>query len=256
MKESCRKVLEHLGTELEPELADHARGCEDCQSVLIAYRAMPDVPPAPLSASASSAIRARALSELSSHPRSRPWWSQALMLSTVNLLLTLAGVIALGGHGLVMNAVAPLAVAGVGVLLGAVILMAPFAAVDPGRRWTRISILLLIPVLAAAITFGGSGSASSVGFLRGGLGCAAVEVALWIIPALVAVWTLTQSAFRPQRAAVAAMGSSAIGLLVLDLHCSVGAPEHLFVFHVLPSLLLVALVMAIRSRIPSRSFAP
>jgi hypothetical protein len=178
------------------------------------------------------------------------------MLSTVNLVLTLTGMLALGRHGLVMNAAPALAVAGVGVLLGAVILMAPFAAADPGRRWTRTSILLLIPVLAAAITFGGSGSGPSLGFLRGGLGCAGVEVALWIIPALVAVWTLTQSAFRPQRAAVAALGSSAIGLLILDLHCSIGTPEHLFVFHVLPSLLLVALVIAIRSRIPSRSFAP
>lgn len=256
MKESCRKVLERLGTELEPELADHARGCENCQSVLSAYRALSDVPAAPLSASASAAIRARTLSELSRHPRSRPWWSQALMLSIVNLVLTLVGTLALGRYGLVMNTAPALAVAGVGVLLGAVILMAPFAAADPGRRWTRTSILVLIPVLAGAITFSGSGSAPSLGFLRAGLGCAMVEVALSIVPALVAVWALTQSAFRPQRAAVAAMGSSAIGLLVLDLHCSIGTPEHLFVFHVLPSLLLVTLMIAIRSRIPSRSFAP
>lgn len=256
MTESCTKVLEHLGAELGPELAEHARTCEHCQGVLGAYRAMPDAPPVELSADASAAIRARAASELSSHPRAWPWWSQALLLSAVNLAFAAAGALALGKRGLVLNAAPAFAVAGLAALLGAIILLAPFASSDPGHRWTRTSILLSIPLLAAAITFGGSGSGSPLAFVRRGLACAAIEVALWIIPGLFALWALTRSAFQPRRAAAAAIGSSAVGLFVLELHCSIGDPEHLFVFHVVPSLLLIALVIAIRSRIASRSFAP
>lgn len=256
MTESCGKVLEQLGAELGPELAEHARTCEHCQRVLGAYRTMPDAPPAQLSPRAVDAIRAQAVAELSNHPRARPWWWQALLLSAVNLGFALVGALAMGKHGLVLNAAPVFAVAGLAVLLGSVILLAPFASSDPGHRWTRTAFLVSVPLLAAAITFGGSGSSSAPGFVRGGLPCAVTEVVLWIIPGFVALWALRGSAFQPRRAAAAAIGSSAVGLFVLELHCSIGDPEHLFVFHVAPSLLLIALLIGIRSRIPSRSFAP
>jgi hypothetical protein len=104
--------------------------------------------------------------------------------------------------------------------------------------------------------FGGSGQASVRGFRSALLGCMVTEVVLSVPPLIVALVLLVRSAFQPVRALAAGLSAAGVSLFVLHLHCSDGSASHVALGHVLPWLVLAGVALLVRSRLPTRSYAP
>jgi hypothetical protein len=103
---------------------------------------------------------------------------------------------------------------------------------------------------------GGSGQVAVRSFLAGVLGCMVSEVVLSIPPLILALVLLCRSAFQPLRALAAGLSAAGVSLFVLHLHCADGSAGHLALGHVVPWLLLAGVVLLVRARLPSRSYAP
>jgi len=198
----------------------------------------------------------RELAAIASHPRARPWWWDGAFAAGLSAVISVAGLFALRRNAIVENVAPPPIVWAIGILLAVLVLAGPIIALAPGRRSLRAAGLALLPLIPLVVGFGGSGLEPRASWISTGIPCLTMELALSIAPAVFALWTLTGSAFQVRRAAIAGMGSGAVGLLVLHLHCEIGSASHLLFFHVLPWVALVAAVVAVRSRLPSRSFAP
>ena len=104
--------------------------------------------------------------------------------------------------------------------------------------------------------FGGSGQAGMRGFLAGLMGCMVTEVVLSVPPLILTLVLLVRSAFQPVRALAAGLSAAGVSLFVLHLHCPDGSATHLALGHVLPWLVLAGVVLLVRSKLPTRSYAP
>ncbi len=254
MTEECKRLMDQLGRALEPELSAHVSGCESCRAVVSTYEAMSRAPrPAPVEARAATTA---VLAQTANLAPARPWWWSAGLAARLNLIVAIVGAIALSQSGLVRNQ-APLPVLlAIGLLLLFLATAGPIISLAPRRRQLRIAALLSIPLVALAVGVGGSKSHPGGELMRDGLPCLALEIVLSLAPAAIALWALTTAALQVRRAIIAGASAGVVGVLVLHLHCSIGSPSHLFFFHVLPWIAVVAAVVAIRSRLRSRSFAP
>lgn len=260
MTPECSRVLDALGGPLPPELAAHAASCEDCRAltegfgVLEAPASAPVPPPA---AAKLATARTRSLSELQAQPQPTPWWRELLVLLGVYAGVMVGGVVGLGRSGLVLNMAPPVVVAGLALLILGLVGAGAFIALAPsGRRmpWA------LVGAGAAAVALlqiaGGSGQVGVRGFLAGVLGCMVTEVVLSVPPLLVALVLLCRSAYQPLRALAAGLSAAGVSLFVLHLHCPDGSATHLALGHVVPWLVLAGVVLLVRSRLPTRSYAP
>jgi hypothetical protein len=128
--------------------------------------------------------------------------------------------------------------------------------VAPGHRRLRWTLIALSAVGAGLVGLTGSGLAPPASFLGAGLPCLLTELFTSAAPLALALWLLTHCAYEPERALAAGLANGAVGALVLHLHCSNGLAPHLLCFHVAPWLMLGAVALLLRARLPSRSFAP
>jgi len=248
----CLLVLENLGRPLEPNLSAHVAACEHCQGVVKAHETLARARSMQVSQAADAAF-AQSLSRAASRP-ARAWWVEGLAIGAVNLLVVAAGVGALRSRAAV-NLAPPEIVWTIGFVLVAAIVAGPMIALAPGGRMLRKYALASFPLLAVVVVVGGSGF-QPMSWMRAGISCLVLEIALSVLPAIFVVWALTTTAFRISRAAIAGLSAGAVGALALHLHCPFGTVSHLLCFHVLPWLGLGAAAVAVRSRLTSKSFAP
>jgi hypothetical protein len=259
MTPECERVMDALGGPLPPELASHAASCKDCRALTSGFEALEALPPAatPASTPGMEAARQRTLDELAARPRSTPWWHELLLLLGTYAGVMVGGMFALGRSGLVLNTASPGVVAGLALVILALVGSGAYLALAPARH--RISwapVAAGAGVVAILQVLGGSGYAPMRGFLAGVMGCVTSEVMLSIPPLALALVLLCRSAFKPVRAFAAGLSAAGVSLFVLNLHCPDGTAAHLALGHLVPWLLLSGVAMFLRSRLPTRSYAP
>ncbi len=101
-----------------------------------------------------------------------------------------------------------------------------------------------------------SGGEGVVSPFWSGTSCATTQCLVALIPMALSVVLLSRFEFDLWRTLVAGMSAAGVDLLALSLHCENGAWQHLLMFHALPSVLLVLVVLAVRRSLPSETFAP
>jgi hypothetical protein len=246
--------MDQLGRELDPDLSAHLSGCESCRAVVSTYEAMSRLPRGVLME--RGAARAAVLAQTANLAPARTWWWTAGLAARLNLIVAIIATIALSQSGMVRNR-APLPILlAVGLLLLSLAVAGPTISLAPRWRRLRSAALLSVPLIALAVVFGGSGFDPTLGLLRPSIPCAVTEIVLSLAPAAIALWALTTAAFQVRRAIIAGASAGVVGILVLHLHCSIGSASHLLFFHVFPWIAVAAAVVAIRSKLPSKSFAP
>jgi hypothetical protein len=260
MTPECARVMDALGAPLPPELAAHAASCEDCRALTEGFGALDAVPPVstPKSTPGMEAARARTLEELAAQPVARPWWRELVVLLAVYAVVTVGGVFALGRSGLVRNMAPPWVVVALALLILALVGGGALIALAPARRQTPWGLIAAGAVGVGLLQIlGGSGQAHPVRtFLVGLMGCMVTEMVLAIPPLALVLVLLCRTAFQPVRAVAAGLSAAGVSLFVLHLHCPDGTAAHLALGHVLPWLLLAGLALLLRSRLPTRSYAP
>lgn len=257
MTPQCQQLLDHVGHAPMPRaLEEHARSCEVCQGVLEVFGALGSaaVTPSP-DRSRQTKLQSQAVAELAQHPKPTPWWRDGILLGGVCVLMALLGVFSGGTHALIGNRAGPVVIFTVAVLLAVTIGWGVYAALMPRGRWHRLALVVFALENALLVGLGGSG-VNIDPFWKVGMGCLQTECLLSLLPLVVAMPLLLRIAHDPLRALSAGLAASATGMLALHLHCPCGSAAHLFTFHVAPWFLLSLLFWAIRSRLPSRSYAP
>jgi hypothetical protein len=261
MTPECDRVLDALGTglPLPQELARHAATCADCKALTEGFGSLEALPPVstPKSTPGMEAARRRTLEELAITPRAKPWWRELLVLLATYAVVLVGGVLALGRNGLVLNTASPGVVAGLAAVILLMVGGGAYVALAPARR--HVPWVLVAAGAAAVAVFqvaGGSGYATTKGFLAGVLGCMTSEVVLSIPPLALALVLLCRSTFQPVRAFAAGLSAAGVSLFVLHLHCPDGTAGHLMLGHLVPWLLLAGVALLLRSRLPTRSYAP
>jgi hypothetical protein len=187
----------------------------------------------------------------------RPWWRELLALLGAYAGVMVAGVFFLGRSGLVANTASAPVVAGLAVLILALVGGGAYLSLAPARRripWVPIAVATAL--VAALQVLGGSGTTPMRNFLMGVMGCVKTEVLLSIPPLALALVLLCRSAFQPVRAIAAGLSAAGVSLFVLHLHCPDGTAGHLMLGHLVPWLLLSGVALYLRSRLPTRSYAP
>lgn len=259
MTPECERVMDGLGGPLPPELAAHAASCEDCQALTAGFGALEALPPIspPVSTPGMQAARRKTLEELSVQPQPTPWWRELLVLLGAYGAVMVGGVLVLGRSGLVANSASPVVVIGLAFLILVLVGGGAYLALAPARRqlpWAPIAMGAgLIAILQVV---GGSGYAPMRSFLAGLMGCMTSELLLSIPPLALALVLLCRSAFQPVRAFAAGLSAAGVSLFVLHLHCPDGTAAHLALGHVVPWLLLAGVALFLRSRLPTRTYAP
>jgi hypothetical protein len=254
MTPECTQVLEHLGEPLPPAQQAHVRACAECQSLVEGFDALESpAPPAP--ARGLDSTREQVLKELRAHPKATPWWREVLVLVGVYAVATALGALALTRVGLLSNSAPPAVVALLAVLVLAMMGGGAVVALAPARRVAWGLVGTSVAVVALSVVLGGSGLAVK-GFLAGVLGCMRSNVLLSALPLVAALVMLRRSAYHPARAVAGGLSAGAVGLFLLHLHCPDGSARHLAFSHVGPWLLLGAVALRVRSRMPSRTHAP
>ena len=179
------------------------------------------------------------------------------MLLGVYAVVMVGGVLALGRSGLVRNMAPAWVVALMALLILGLVGGGAYIALAPsGRRMPWALVGAGAVTVALLQILGGSGQASLRGFLAALLGCMVTEVVLSVPPLILALVLLVRSAFQPVRALAAGLSAAGVSLFVLHLHCADGSASHLALGHVLPWLVLAGVVLLVRSRLPTRSYAP
>ncbi|MCY1020025.1 DUF1109 domain-containing protein [Pyxidicoccus sp. MSG2] len=259
MKPECSRVMDSLGGPLPAELTSHVATCEDCRALLGGFDAlggMPAAPPATAPAPKLEAAHQLALKELAAHPKPTPWWRELLVLLAVYAVVLGGGLAWLSRDGVVGNQAPPMVVAAVALLTLVLVGGGAFLALAPSRRRVPWALVALAAVGVAAVQVMGGSGLQIRPPMRGMLGCMGSEVALSVLPLAVALVLLCRSAFQPVRALAAGLSAAGVSLLVLHLHCPDGTVRHLMSAHVLPWLVLAGVAVLVRSRLPTRSYAP
>ncbi|RKH19656.1 DUF1109 family protein [Corallococcus sp. CA047B] len=276
MTPECERVMDCLEGPLPPDLASHAAGCEDCRALLEGFHALaaptavraPPTIASPLHESAplrdASLIREakleetrrKSLTELAAAPLPTPWWRDALVLLVTYLAVGAVGLVLVGRHGMLLNSAPPPVVAAVALLIVAGVGGGALLGVAPGRKRWPLGLVALGAVGVALAQLTGRSGVQVRPLLTGALGCMGTEVVLSVVPLALALVLLCRSAYQPVRALAAGLSSAGVGLLVLHVHCPDGAAGHLMLGHLLPWVALAGVAVFIRSRLPSRTFAP
>ncbi|MCY1039766.1 DUF1109 domain-containing protein [Corallococcus sp. bb12-1] len=264
MTPECERVMDCLDGPLPPDLAAHAAGCEDCRALLEGFHALapPDTGPAPkpfagpFNEAKLEETRRKSLTELAAAPLPTPWWRDVLVLLVTYLVVGAVGLAVVGRHGMLLNSAPSYVVAGVALLIVAGVGGGALLGLAPGRRRWPLGVVALGAGGVALAQLAGRSGVEARPLLTGTLGCLGTEVVLSVVPLALALVLLCRSAYQPVRALAAGLSSAGVGMLVLHVHCPDGAADHLMLGHLLPWVALAGVAVFIRSRLPSRTFAP
>jgi hypothetical protein len=253
--EQCKRVLEHLGEPISPELSAHVHGCDVCKEAVEGYELLGRGPSQQRFAPGAPTLQAEVAAELARHRKARSWRYSAMAVIGLNLLVALAGAIALA-HGRYSEVNTEPKSIVLSALLAGLLAFGPYFALAPGKRGARWVLLLICSAIAIALVVLRSSFELSDDFVRGGIGCLMTEVIGSVLPLAVGIWVLTSAAFQPLRAALVALSGAAAGLFVLQTHCENGLPAHLLAFHLFPWLLVTGIAVWARARLQSRTLVP
>ncbi|WP_404369181.1 DUF1109 domain-containing protein [Corallococcus coralloides] len=260
MTPECERVLDRMDGPLPPDLASHAAGCADCRALLEGFQVLapPASPPpaVPIDEARLEQTRRQSLTELAAHPRPTPWWREVAVLLATYLGMGVVGLLWVGRNGMLLNSASPLAVALVALLIVVSVGGGAMVALAPRQRAWPFTLVAVGALAVALAQLSGRSGVQVRPFLAGTLGCLGAEVMLSVVPLALALVLLCRSAFQPVRALAAGLSSAGVSLLVLHVHCPDGSAGHLMLGHVLPWFALAGVAVFIRSRLPSRSFAP
>ncbi len=246
---TCTRLDEVLREDASAAALAHATTCPTCGPARAAWNKMNG--PAE-SARPLDAIREAARAELKKQPKSQPWWVDAATLLAVNLVV-FGLAMSLMSHPL-RHPESPVMRWGNAAALLVLLMAGAWFAIRPGGRTARLAMLVLAALGAIGVSLGGSGDAGARPFASG-LGCAATEVVVSLLPVIAAVGLTRKFAFDLTRTIAGGLSVGATGMLVLHLHCVNGAAAHLFVFHVMAWAVVAAGVVLARRLTPSRSYA-
>lgn len=196
-------------------------------------------------------VRAAALTALRQQGRAPAWSTDAARLVAVHFGVAATVVVAwtqLARAGLLLH---PVRLA----LLLALITGASVVAVRPGSRRAQRAVIALAATCALALLASAWGRRSDLPFFADA-GCALAELAVALGPAAATIASLRRFAYQPRRAWLGGLAAGATGVLVLDLTCVVGSASHVLAFHLAPGALVACALVAARSRLTSRTFAP
>lgn len=197
------------------------------------------------------AVRRLAQAELLERPAVRHWWVDAAMLVIINLVFGGGAMLVLTAH---FETVKVMQWAGA-VALGSIGLFGAVAAVRPGWRDVRLTIVALGGMSVLLVLASATGFDPGNPFL-GGIGCGLSEASVSVIPVVMSMVVLTRFAPDPLRAVVAGLAAGSGGLLALHLHCPNGTLWHLVAFHVAPWVLVSLAAVLVRRLLGSSSWAP
>ncbi|NOK19437.1 NrsF family protein [Corallococcus carmarthensis] len=260
MTPECERVLDCLDGPLPPDLASHAAGCADCRALLEGFHvlappaALP--PPVPINEAKLEQTRRQSLTELAAHPLPTPWWKEVAVLLAAYLGVGAVGLFVVGRHGMMLNSASPWVVALVALLIIVGVGGGAMVALAPRQRTWPFTLVAVGALIVALAQLSGRSGVQVRPFLAGTLGCMGAEVALSVVPLALALVLLCRSAFQPVRALAAGLSSAGVSLLILHVHCPDGSAGHLMLGHVLPWFVLAGVAVFIRSRLPSRTYAP
>lgn len=254
--DACAQVLDAVssGSAMPADLTRHAAGCPHCAPVMAlspsGSGARTAAPPLALDKWGGKAREA-----LGRKPRARSWLSSLGVILFVEAVIGAASWAAISRHGWVNNAAPRLQLAVIAGMLMLTVLSATVAALTPRRGWAA-GTLALAAVTGLAVTLGGSDLRLKAPVEKLAATCGTFECLVALVPMAFLLFFLTRFAARPSQALVAGVAAAGTGALVLHFHCPNGAPEHLFLGHVLPMFAYAALALGIRRRLPTKTFAP
>jgi hypothetical protein len=140
------------------------------------------------------------------------------------------------------------------VALVALIVAGSALAIAPSRRTTPW-IAVVLAVVSVFLIIGNAHTSRDVSLLNDAE-CALAEVGVSLVPAVLTTLALERFAFKPLRAWVGGIAASATGALVLHCTCENVSASHVIMFHLAPGALVAIVLMTVRARMKSRSFAP
>ncbi len=196
-----------------------------------------------------AAMKAELLAELAHDPKPTPWWVGTVALLAVNVGFCAAVLV------LMADAQNTVARSSVMALLVLVVIGGTVFGLRPGSRVARLVMLGASAVAVAAALMTGAGEPMQGPFWAG-TSCAMTEGLVSVVPLVTSLLVLSRFAFDPLRTAVVGMSAAAVGVLTLHLHCANGSWAHLAMFHGMPWLVLIAVLLMVRRAMPSKTFAP
>jgi hypothetical protein len=263
----CQSILDSLGKRLSPQLLEHAAQCDDCRSLISTSRVMGPAAVLTLPASRVDCIHQKALAELARGRKSAPWWRDALVLVSINVLTAISmeatphfNIIATVIHlwSKVVQKLGPASIAlifTVTLALGLMPMIGPWVALAPSRRRVKAAYGVLLGLLAAVSVGWYWKPRAHPDYVHDFKFCLLVELATSVVPIAFAFWVSRRRPYDSLRAGLSVMSCAMTGLFVTHMHCGVGTPFHLVFFHVLPWLALTALVIQVRARMRSTELA-
>lgn len=247
----CDRFLDALASDrLEPAHRAHAQGCPACGPLLPEEWS---AAPTPATAPSLDAVHRRTLEALRTTPV-RPWTRDAARVALLQgaVALVVAGL--LGARNWSLVGAHPLALAGGGAVLLALVTLGGALAVAPGRRRPRL-LLWLVPVVPLLLVVSGNGVHTAT-TMRAALPCLVTVVLTAVVPLAVGLTLLRGMALDAARTVALALSAAATGLFALHWHCTDGSAPHLMSFHALPWLALALIAIPLRRALPTESHVP
>jgi hypothetical protein len=252
---ACETFAQHLESEaLGDTDRAHAQGCRLCRALLPEAAATgPSAEGRGPNSASLERVRAAVLEAARSAPV-RPWWRLGALLAVVNAATALVVSVMVGTGNWDSPAAHRPRLAAVGVLLLVSLTFGAVAALDPNRRRARamLWLALLVPV---GLVLAGNGIATARTFGEA-LPCTLVVCLSAVVPVVTGLVLLRGMALDGRRAMAVGLTGAAAGLFALNFECRDGSARHLLGFHVLPWLLVAALLVLVRRRLPTQSQVP
>ncbi len=208
---------------------------------------------APASDDALQRLAGAARAELAANPKPRPWWIDALVLLSLNLVMGLGAAAAMSWSDLQHGSMTMRSVVAVAWLL--VMAVGSVLWLKPGAMRSRWLVGAGF-VIASTLAIGGASGFDPGSPFFTGMGCAFTECALAAIPVGVLLLLSLRFAAGPSQIFVGGLAAASGGALALHLHCSNGTVAHVTMFHLLPAVVLAGIAVLVRRTIRSRTFVP
>jgi hypothetical protein len=198
-------------------------------------------------------IRAAVVAELRRQPAARSWSADAARLVMVNVGISL---LLVAGIALVQEVYSGQLWRWLGaVLLFTIMVGGGVLAVFPGGQRLQLGMVALTCTAVPVLILGTTNADADASFFANSL-CALAEVAVSLVPAVVTTLVLRRFSYQPRRALLGGLSAGATGVLVLHFTCDVDQWQHVLAFHVAPCVMVAMVLVWVRSRLASQTFAP